>query len=431
MNSELDTFIIALDGPFQPCGLEVEFCHHDNKDFPCGRMMTATLTYPGSWRTHTAKSFNFKVDDFFELSNAIQYNGTLTSITITHTLLSNELFDFRLGCNSITHLTRYSRCLGYLLCGCEMNKTVESLFIHANATPVPDAPRPGLLLKNALFLKNLTSLTVDCSQHNVTSGESNLLAEAIKSMPQLHRLSLLDVSEFQGMEEEGNVVKISPIGTVISACVRVQELRVCSSSHISKCHISIAELLNKTDAKAKAVNIIDDWINLEEVVTIITGLQSNSTVESTHLLLPNTDSHFLSLVFCSVANMLCDVSSIESIRQSNHTLNHLSLIVRDYDNQYISSEFAFNDVLADNEDDAALFIKRCLKMNQNKNKEKVMQDKILRFYFRGNFDMSPFQSMKFSILPDLLSNINKIDRVDTTINTMFRLTKGTVHIWGV
>jgi hypothetical protein len=38
-------------------------------------------------------------------------------------------------------------------------------------------------------------------------------------------------------------------------------------------------------------------------------------------------------------------------------------------------------------------------------KSKVVQDKIRRFYFVGDFDVSPFASMRLSFLPKVVSQI--------------------------
>lgn len=47
----------------------------------------------------------------------------------------------------------------------------------------------------------------------------------------------------------------------------------------------------------------------------------------------------------------------------------------------------------------------CLVLNENGNKMKVIRDKILRFYFVGDFDVSQFSNLALSVLPDVVSQI--------------------------
>ena len=75
-----------------------------------------------------------------------------------------------------------------------------------------------------------------------------------------------------------------------------------------------------------------------------------------------------------IGKLLCDILSTESISNSNHTLNRLSIF--EYKYLYECRRDTFEET--------------CLVLNQNKNKAKVIRDKILQFYFVGDFDVSPF-----------------------------------------
>lgn len=48
---------------------------------------------------------------------------------------------------------------------------------------------------------------------------------------------------------------------------------------------------------------------------------------------------------------------------------------------------------------------KCLVINENEDKAKVIRDKILLFYFDGDSDPSPFSSMALSVLPEVMSQI--------------------------
>jgi hypothetical protein len=93
--------------------------------------------------------------------------------------------------------------------------------------------------------------------------------------------------------------------------------------------------------------------------------------------------HWHAVDFFDSEKLLCDTSSIESISNSNHTLEDLSV-----DGDKLSS-----------------MATKCLVINENEDKAKVIRDKILLFYFDGDFDPSPFSSMALSVLPEVMSQI--------------------------
>jgi hypothetical protein len=86
--------------------------------------------------------------------------------------------------------------------------------------------------------------------------------------------------------------------------------------------------------------------------------------------------------------LLCDTSSIESIYNSNHTLEVIS----------------HDDQLGHN-------LEQCLLLNRNPDKTKVIRDKILRFYCVGEFAVSPFSCMAVSVLPGVLSQFGRNDKL--------------------
>ena len=83
------------------------------------------------------------------------------------------------------------------------------------------------------------------------------------------------------------------------------------------------------------------------------------------------------------ARILCDETSLTSIETSNHTLVEIPA--------YLDSKR--NHILD------------CLELNKNDNKEQVARQKIAKYYFAGNFDMSPFASMPVSVIPNVMEMI--------------------------
>jgi hypothetical protein len=83
--------------------------------------------------------------------------------------------------------------------------------------------------------------------------------------------------------------------------------------------------------------------------------------------------------------LLCDVTSIDSISNSNHTFENISVVVR-----FAGHPFS-------------TLAKQCFELNKNTDKAKITRDKILRFYFVGEFDVAPFSNMPVSVLPEVMS----------------------------
>jgi hypothetical protein len=86
---------------------------------------------------------------------------------------------------------------------------------------------------------------------------------------------------------------------------------------------------------------------------------------------------------CDSDKLLCDVSSIQSISNSNHTLESI-----DISGHELSS-----------------LSEQCLKLKNNGNKATVIRSKILLYYFVGEFDVSPFVDIALSVLPEGMSQV--------------------------
>ena len=78
-------------------------------------------------------------------------------------------------------------------------------------------------------------------------------------------------------------------------------------------------------------------------------------------------------------NLLCNITSIDSICQSNHTLQWM----------WINAKI---------QEHCDAF----LELNRNPNKNKVIQAKIMQFYFSGDFDASSIANMPLALLAEIL-----------------------------
>jgi hypothetical protein len=84
-------------------------------------------------------------------------------------------------------------------------------------------------------------------------------------------------------------------------------------------------------------------------------------------------------------NLLCDSSSLESICNSNHTLEQIGFV------RQILSLRPFSPRSLE-----------CLELNENENKNKVIQNKVIQYYFVGDSDMAPFARMPVSVLAEVM-----------------------------
>eukprot|EP00956_Cyclotella_meneghiniana_P011208 scaffold15731_cov38-Cyclotella_meneghiniana.AAC.2 len=66
-------------------------------------------------------------------------------------------------------------------------------------------------------------------------------------------------------------------------------------------------------------------------------------------------------------------------------------------------------------------IKDCLALNRISNKNKVIREKIARYYFVGDFDISPFAGLPISVVPSVLGMIKGVKRARQS--AIFRLLK--------
>eukprot|EP00956_Cyclotella_meneghiniana_P022856 scaffold43639_cov15-Cyclotella_meneghiniana.AAC.1 len=75
----------------------------------------------------------------------------------------------------------------------------------------------------------------------------------------------------------------------------------------------------------------------------------------------------------------------------------------------------------DFDDEDVFTVGDCLSLNENPDKDKVKREKIARYYFVGDFDVSPLARLPMSVVPSILGMI-KCDKLDRQ-SAIFRLLK--------
>jgi hypothetical protein len=94
--------------------------------------------------------------------------------------------------------------------------------------------------------------------------------------------------------------------------------------------------------------------------------------------------------------LLCDATTFESISASNHVLEKIELSPNPFRPHPMP---------------LSRMAKECLELNKDLNKTQVICNKIFRFYFVGEFDVSPFSNMVVSVLPEVVSQIESTDEL--------------------
>ena len=167
---------------------------------------------------------------------------------------------------------------------------------------------------------------------------------------------------------------------IVLACQKVKSLTVnCITTSQSAI---VGALLGNTVSVVNEVYLNERFrrIDEEDLASIADGLVGNTTLKK--LSIPHYSGSW-----SSITNVLCNTSSIYHIRNSNHTLKTFEIIWREIGGVEFSQ------------------IRHCLKLNKYVDKSKVIRKKIARYYFVGNFDVTPFTNMAVSVLPRVLAMI--------------------------
>ncbi|KAL7502391.1 hypothetical protein ACHAXN_000361 [Cyclotella atomus] len=232
--------------------------------------------------------------------------------------------------------------------------------------------------------KSLQELWID-SFDILTPDQVDVMQEAIAAT----RLELLCIHTCR-YANDGSLEQI------LSACTNVEHMRVhCEfTSHYSALLMLLQDptnILETIDVHART-NI--DGPEDNEIVRQFTSVLANNTK------LKGLDLNLQRGEMSPVSNdyfhkLLCDPTSIESIYNSNHTLKYMAG----------SPHWGF--------------LNGFLELNSNEDKTQVARNKILRYYFVEDFDVTPFTKMPMSVVPEVISQI----RSDTKQSAIFRLLK--------
>ena len=229
-------------------------------------------------------------------------------------------------------------------------------------------------------------------------------------------LSIRDLSIRDIRDTQEGPLDATVFQRLLDACSDAYSLHVycLSQSHCS----SVASFLRDTNTVQLTVDI-SDILSSEDEATIIHGLRENTSLRHFHLDkmalslrdIPEYDPHGY------FAKALCDSSSIENILNSNHTLTEIP----DWTMFLGESELSESESVFQFKCEHDIIVANCLELNENTDKDKVKREKIARYYFLGDFNVSPIANLPVSFVPSVFGMIkgNKVDRQ----SAIFRLLK--------
>jgi hypothetical protein len=182
---------------------------------------------------------------------------------------------------------------------------------------------------------------------------------------------------------------------IIAACVRVEWLNVkcCKNSQ----YTALAALLRNPLSALRSLRtsgvVFPDFEDEDMAVSEI----SESLVGNNKLRELSLDILWQREVDFDM--LLCNSTTLQNICNSNHTLEHV----------HHSPCTTFTS-----------FTSECLNLNRNENKNIVIQNKVMQFYFVGSFDLAAFASMPLSVLAKVMSVGEQMENKQTAIFELLR-----------
>jgi len=294
--------------------------------------------------------------------------------------------------------------------GIESNTSIKTLTLDLESIGIPRNESFSLLnFQNAQFISNLNDFRIlNINSVTLNDDDSTVIAQALAGMLSLVSLNIRYLA-----------TRASAFRTIISACpssvewlyISCDTAEHCSilASFLQSNHLMVSHLnVTKKDSIVVEEDSLDSFqLSEQEASMIIDGLKNGNTCLETFYIFCCKGDTF----FTSAQTLLCDTTSIESICLSNHTLIELQ--------PFAENEVRF-DVFSEQEVKFGIIVDS-LRLNRNSNKNRVIREKISRYYFVGNFDVSPFVKLPVSVVPSVLGMIKgkKLDRQ----SAIFRLLK--------
>ena len=329
------------------------------------------LTYSG---TFTYRGSEFDLDIWRQLGRAIRNSTSLRWFFFMISELSND-----------AHVdSEAAACLAVFFDEIKHNTSIENMILFLySSDELPMLSLDHILLHNErlnrIDLESIESITLDQSRV-IAAGLGGALLSSFCMIS----------CEFGDNETHRQIV---------SACTGVKDFAVCCGNS-SQCG-AVASLLRDPRTMLEQLHVeTANYLGDDELaaaIEIIASLAGNTKLKHLTMFFHVEDGE--ELINNHFMNLLCNCSSIEDIINSNHTLEKTDT------DPWTASPFAYAE---------------CLELNKLTNKKRVVQNKIMQYYFLGDFDSGPFVSMPISVLAKVLSLGKEMRNQNTSIFNLLR-----------
>jgi hypothetical protein len=258
------------------------------------------------------------------------------------------------------------------------------------------------------YNKNFKDLSLKHDWQAVTQEQANAIATALRGA----NLRSLNISAGDAFEHEGSI----EIEQILSSCLGVKKLTYSNLEETEL--LELLPLLR--DPRAIVQHVELDWCityfgnpdeipaNSDALRAIAASLAQNTKLKKLEFLLTGSRVRFRNPVD-EFDNLLCNTTSIETIFNSNHTLQEIVL-----PHWYKLSSRT----------------KECLELNRNENKTKVAQNKVIQYCFIGDFDLSRFASMPLSVVTEVMGLGEGMGNKQSVIFELLRTNPGLCNVSG-
>eukprot|EP00956_Cyclotella_meneghiniana_P009478 scaffold13120_cov22-Cyclotella_meneghiniana.AAC.2 len=351
------------DSPVKQLDIDLNFDDVDYYDYVQITFRDAQRKY-ANWDKVAVLGYDFSdLAEWERLGRAIGRCSSIRKVEMTKKV--------KWGINQIDDLNQeVYQCIDSLYRGLESNTSIKCLKLDMDFFP-SSGVFPTLNLNDAQFKEKLKHLTLT-SEVPIRMNQSSMILRLLQSTS----LVSFDVRNCRFSTE-------AVYSRIISACTRVQRLNIKYMNRT--CATALATLFGDQRSILSQFSVYKN-MSAKNLYIIVDGLASNSTLKK--LLMSNND-----LETSKFERLLCNTSSIEGIHNSNHTLEEL---------EFTDWNRGFDHFWSP-------FLKDCFRLNKETNKRKVIRTKIARFYFRGDFDVSPFVNMNVKLLPKVMAMIEGDD----------------------
>lgn len=310
---------------------------------------------------------SFDVEEWREFGRAVVQKGTLEKITLRSLGVRERVRDADL-------LTAAERCIREFFAEMKHLKSIVKAEFFFEVISIDDLSE---FIVNNEALKFLTM-----SSHEpvlLSLEQSDVVSRAISNA----KLQILNITDWK-FPNDGS------FGRILEGCANVRELDVMCK-HGRQC-TAVAALL-RDPARVIEELVLDlepepepENLDLEQLFRDISAsLVGNENLKLLNMYSDRDPGDDVWDCFDNMFhNLLCNTRSIQSVINSNHYIESIS----------------FEDSAGRSTEDYGF--ETLEELNKNDDKEEVILNKILQFYFVGKFNVSPFESMPVSVLPEVM-----------------------------